>query len=380
MEYSVHGSMHGGSGHGGSLHSPFSAAYSGQSSSVPGFLTPRSEGEKAPIVSSLNSPLVKSTFKQLGGVEDGWLIEMYYKTSVTYQRSVVSEAGKKLAEVFKEIAELEETRCRKLHQVMLAFVPRQRRLYVALPEQMKGVLDDLVGLRIDEESLQTLVDESIKARSHNHLKNAGAHRSSIMNRSRLKVETESSEQKVEQIESLFGNPFESSMVLLSKVLQLKPGGLGGMVNSNWKNVLAVVTKEGNFHVFLLVEANPSPKEAFKSLYPPMTFESVESWTRKVDIIKSLTPTTSLDLKKCSISISTLQKRQFDVVEERPAATTGGSRFMNAVNAGTQRQKKCTLRLASATEASEWVSLLERTKKALGAMNSTGTRKTNRFRF
>jgi hypothetical protein len=131
-------------------------------------------------------------------------------------------------------------------------------------------------------------------------------------------------------------------------------------------------------VFQLLEAKQTPLEAFKSLYPPMDFDSPNSWTsgRKADIIRSLTPIISLDVKKCNMVISNMRKRQFDVVEER-AQATGGSRLLNAVNAGAQRQKKCTLRLGSASEASEWVSLLERTKKALGSMNSS---KPTRFGF
>ena len=87
MEYTVHGSSHGGSSHGGSFHSAYGgsmhSAYGGSmhsmtggSGSLHGFLTLRDDNE-APIISSASAPLVKSTFRQLGRVEDGWLIEMY---------------------------------------------------------------------------------------------------------------------------------------------------------------------------------------------------------------------------------------------------------------------------------------------------------------
>jgi hypothetical protein len=380
MEYSMHGSMNGsmqggGSQHGGSLHS----SYGTNSGSVHGFLTPRGENE-APIVSSVHSPLVKSTFRQLGAVEDGWLIEMYYRSAVMYQRSVFDIAENELNNLFKEIATLEESRFRRLHQLMLAFVPRQRRLFVALPENLKEVLNSLVGLRIDEESLQTLIDESIRDRSHNHLRRASTHRSSIMNRSRLNNSKDSTEVEMEELESIFGNPFESPMVLLSQVAELKPGGLGSIVNAAFKAVLVVVTSEGNFHVFQLPEGKSRPGqtsfEAFKALCPATDFDSPNTWVsgRKAEIVRSLTPVLTLNLRQSNMVISKLRNRQLEVIEEK---ASGGSRFLKAVNAGAQRAKRCTLRLASAADVSDWATMLEKTKKELRAK---GGSKTSRFRF
>lgn len=375
MEYSVHGSTHGGSSHGGSFHS---ASLTGGSGSIHGFLTPRGENE-APIVSSVYSPLVKSTFKQLGGVEDGWLIEMYYKSAVAYQRSVFGAAEMEFRNLFQEITALEERRFRKLHQVMLAFAPRQRRLFNKLPEQLKGVLENLVGLRIDEESLQKVLDESVKDRSRNHLKDSTAHKSSILNRSRVNATSDSAENEIEAMESTFGSPFASPMILLSKVVELKPTGLAGLVNSAWKPALAVVTSEGNILLFETPEAANTPSEAFKSLYPPMNFDNPDTWLagRKADIVKSLSPTVSLKLTRSSMVISPMRKRQLEITEEQPQGTgTAKSRFINAVKAGTQ-QFKCTVRLPSTTDAAEWTNLLERTKKVLLSQTSG---KGSRFRF
>jgi hypothetical protein len=356
MEYSMHGSMHGtmqsGSQHGGSFHS-----FGG--GSLHGFATPR--GEESPIVSSVNSPLVKSTFEQLGGVEDGWLIETYYRAGVAYQKSVFETGEKVLETVYQDIVSLEERRRDRLHQVMLAFIPRQRRLFLGLPAQLKEMLENLVGLRIDEDSLQALIDDSIKDRSRDHLKSQYQHKSSIMNRSRIQTSAADSNE-VQNIEREFGNPFESSMILLSHVLELQPGGLRGMVNKEWRVTLAVVTAEGNFHLFHVPVATIgalTPFEAFKKLYPAMEFGTPGTWMqgRKEQIVKSLTPYMTLNLSKCTISISKLRQRQFDVMEEREKGA--GNRFLNA---NAQRQKKCSLRLPSARETTEWVSLLEKTKK------------------
>lgn len=374
MEYSVHGSTHG-SSHGGSFHS---TSLTGGSGSIHGFLTPRGENE-APIVSSVHSPLVKSTFRQLGGVEDGWLIEMYYKSAVAYQRSVFGAAEMEFRNLFQEIVTLEEGRFRKLHQVMLAFAPRQRRLFNKLPEQLNTVLENLVGFRIDEESLQKVLDEAVKDRSRSHLRGSTAHKSSILNRSRVNVQSDSAENDIEAVESTFGSPFASPMILLSKVVELKPTGLAGLVNTVWKPALAVVTSEGNILLFETPEAANTPSEAFKSMYPPMTFENPEEWLagRKADIVKSLTPSVSLKLTRSALVISPMRKRQLEITEEKPqAAGTAKARLISAVKAGTQ-QFKCTLRLPSASDATEWTNLLERTKKVLLSQNSGNG---SRFRF
>jgi hypothetical protein len=231
------------------------------------------------------------------------------------------------------------------------------------------MLDNLVGFRIDEDSLQALIDDSIKDRSRDHLKSQYQHKSSIMNRSRIQASAADSNE-VQNIEREFGNPFASSMILLSHVLELQPGGLRGMVNKEWKVVLAVVTAEGNFHLFYVpvsIGANLTPFEAFKKLYPAMEFGAPKTWIqgRKEQIVKSLTPYMTLNLSKCTVSISKLRQRQFDIVEEREKGA--GNRFLNA---NAQRQKKCSLRLSSARETTDWVSVLEKTKKEVSQKSSS----------
>jgi uncharacterized protein GlcG (DUF336 family) len=325
------------------------------SGSLHGFSTPR--GEESPIVSSMHSPLVKGTFEQLGAVKDGWLIETYYRAAVAYQKHVFESGEKVLETEYQDIVSLEERRRDRLHQVMLAFIPRQRRLFMGLPAQLKEMLDKLVGIRIDEESLQALIDDSIKSQYQ--------HKSSIMNRSRIQVSGADSNE-VQNIEREFGNPFASSMILLSHVLELQPGGLRGMVNKEWKVTLAVVTAEGNLHLFYVpvatIGADLTPSEAFKKLYPAMEFGTPETWMqeRKEQIVKSLTPYMTLNLSKCTISISKMRQRQCEIVEG------AGNRFLSA---NVQRQKKCTLRLPSAKETTDWVSALEKTKKEVSQESS-----------
>jgi hypothetical protein len=378
MEYTAHGSLHGshhgsqhGSQHGSTLHSYGS----------PG----RGDGNfngvgEGPIISSMQSPAIKSTFRQLGSVEDGWLVEMYYRSAVNYQHAVFRAAEEELTRMTKQIADLEEERFGKLHQVLLSFVPRQRRLFNALPEEFKGVLDNLVGLRIDEDTLQSLIDEMIKERSYDHLKRGASHRSSIMNRSRLNTDNEEAE--LEKIESLFGNPFSSPMVLLSKVVCLQ---FRGIVNATWKEALAVVTLDGNIVILTLPEdmnngLSMSPKEAFRSLCPTELFDTVEHWTRTTEIGKNLTPAVMISLVHAGFSVPNKnQPHQMQIVEETEGGNSGGGagRFMRAMRAAADSQfsKKCILRLSSASEVTEWTSLLERTKKVLMSKGNVKTTTT-----
>jgi hypothetical protein len=255
---------------------------------------------------------------------------------------------------------------------MIAFVPRQRRLFSAMPDAFKGVLDDLVGMRIDEESLQGHIDDTLKNRSRDRLAGSQKHRSSIMNRSRLKTAQDSPED-VNDIERLYGSPFFSPMIVLSRVLELKPFGLGGIVKATYKLALLVVTSDGNFHVFSMppgVDSSleQSPLEAFRLLYPSMDFESAADWRRKADIAKQLTPSVSLDFKACTIRVSNIRKRELDVIQEKEVQQRNsffGKKIMKAVKDSGQGPTKCTLRLPTTIDAVELADVLTNTKLALG---------------
>jgi len=361
MEYSVHGSSHG-STHGGSFHSVGSTSLHG--------LIPDSSS----VASNGTSP-IKSKFKQLGSlgsIEDGWLVELIYKSAISCQKAVFAMAETELGKLYKEICIFEERRLQKLHPLMIAFVPRQRRLFSSLPESLKVVLDDLIGMRIDEESLQAHIDDTLQNRSKDRLKGSEKHRSSIMNRSRLKTDKDTPE-VVNDIERLYGSPFFSSMIILSKVLELKPFGLGGIVKTAYKFALVVVTSDGNLHVFTMPNGvdsslDQSPLEAFRLLYPSMQFETSKDWKRKGDITKQLTPSISLKLNMCNIRVSNIRKRELDVIQEEGVQQRNGffgKKILKAVKDGGQGPTKCTLRLPTAAEAAEWAEVLTNTKLSLG---------------
>lgn len=374
MEYSVHGSHHGNlSSHGGSVQSAGSGSFHG-------FLTPRSDNDVS-VSPSTQSSLAKNNFKQLEGLEDGWLIELLYKAAARNQRLIFDVACKELEKVYKEIVVFEELWVRKLHPLMVAFVPRQQRVFVSLPDHMKPALENLVGLRIDGESLQAHIDELIRDRSSDRLKKSQKSRSSIMNRSRLNAVKDTPDAEVEYIERLIGYPFDSSLILMSKVAELKPSGLGKIVNNSWKASLLIVTQEGNFHVFELpgVEVSViglSPAEAFRFLYPAMTFDSFDSWVqrRKYEMVRRLTPAVSLNLRRCKVGVSRMIGREFEIMEEEVQTRNSffGENIIKAVKE-QQRPTKCTLRLSSAQDTSEWVGMLEKNMQGL----TTVTQKNGR---
>jgi hypothetical protein len=143
----------------------------------------------------------------------------------------------------------------------------------------------------------------------------------------------------------------------------------------------VITSDGMFHLFELPDSSSgtTPLEAFKSLYPPMKLETPVEWVQeRKEIVRGLTPYLTLNLPKCNITISNMRKRQLDVVEERVQVQSGGSR-LSRLNANAQRQKKCTLRLGSASDAAEWVSQLEKTKNEIrGGTTTAGSRPQSRM--
>jgi hypothetical protein len=321
------------------------------------------------------SPLKGGFNKQPCTFEDGWLIELIYKSAVSCQRTVFDFAIKELEKLYQEIISFEDLRLKKLYPLVLAFVPRQRLLFNALPDHMTSALDSLVGTRIDEDTLQTLIDEMIRDRSSDRLKKSQSHRSSIMNRSRVKAVTESTEAEVEKIEQVHGSPFDSSLILRSKVLELKPTGFGSIVGASWKLALAVVTRQGNLHVFELPTANTtssleqSPAEAFRSLYPAMNFDSQSDWVRKLEISRKLTPFKTLNLRYCKMSVLGVRasrNREVEVMEEQTRARNNffGKSILKAVKDGGQRPAKCTVRLPSSMEANQWASMLQKTKSKL----------------
>ena len=160
-----------------------------------------------------------------------------------------------------------------------------------------------------------------------------------------------------------------------------------MVNQNWKFVLAVVTSCGSLHIFELSPAvnweGRTPIDAFKSLYPSNKVVSQRDWIRKDTIVRRLTPTQTLDLTICGLTIPNMRKRQLEIVEEKTGqgANMGArARLLKAVNAGAQRVMRCTLRLSSPAEASEWAALLAKTKKDIQSKKSSEKRSSLRFRF
>lgn len=183
------------------------------------------------------------------------------------------------------------------------------------------------------------------------------------------------------------------MVVLSKVVGLQ---IRGLVNATWKMALVVVTLEGNLVILPLpddAKIGCDPMEAFRSLCPAQTFDTVGNWTRTNDIAKNLTPTMILSLVHSSFSIpNKMQPTQLQIVEEfrgtsnGAGAGAGTGRFLRAVRAAADSQfsKKCTLRLTSASETTEWMHVLERTKKVIAAREHSNNNKTNtpkkRFAF
>jgi hypothetical protein len=344
VEQSVHGSMHDGvhgSIHGGSMHGGSMLDTDG--------------------IRSVNFRK-KGIMKQMGAVEDGWLVAQFYKIAYSYQKVAADFNIEELDKVIQKIVSIEENRLKKLHSLLSdGFFRRQLDVFSSVPNFDNSLLKMLEDFQIDAKSLEIVLDDRCLKR----LKHSQSHRSSIMNRSSvLGGITDSLE--MTNIAEEFGDPFNNSnKILLSKVVDLKkPGGLGGIVAASWTTALAVVTKYGILHVIGLpkekgIRTEASPLEASQALYPNLKFESANAWTvgRKREIVQTLTPVVSLNLTKCSFNISKMQKQEFSVSEEGDQLSR--NRFFKG-NAGG----KCTMRLESGKDASEWIEILKETKRDL----------------
>lgn len=289
---------------------------------------------------------------------DGWLVEMQYRVAVATENGVWECCKHELAELYESINNLDFQRRNKMQQVLLAFLPRQRRLFLGLPGILEPVLDGYVSYRTDHETLEANVEDAIQKQSQCYLRYEHEHRSSIMNRSRsYKPDLV---QETETIDSLFGYPFESSMVRLAKVVERNTGAVW---SGTWKVTLAVVTASRFLHLFEMpespeMETGISPMEALGALIPPVSdlapanindsSERRQAKNRSAELFKGLSPVVSINLANSVLKESPKYPEHLDIIETMPGNFTSNRR-------------RHTMRLASDQDRAEWLTVLHDTK-------------------
>ena len=307
------------------------------------------------LLSHASSPIA-SALRNNTIVRDGWLIEMLYREAVNVQVKILQQCGARLEEIWQAMHRIEVNRRIRLHEVMLDFMPRQRRLFLGLSPIPGPILNDLVEQRTDPQHLEEQLEDDIRKHMETLLKIDNAKRSHIMNRSRA------SAPNFDELHGMLtGEFFDNGLLRAAKVAERKSGVLG-----NWKTTLAVVTGDNYLHMFdvsfIPQVAVGCPAEAvFDLLLPDFEISSVDSEviSRRGDsLLKKLTPTDTVDLAKCSSYVSD-DSRTMDIVESGVKGIIG-----------FDATRKFTLRLITPQENQDWLYVVQSCQKSEGIPSSS----------
>jgi len=317
--HSGHGSIRGGSTHGGMSVASESSVYN-------------------------SGTQIGNSLRSVNHIRDGWLAELLYRAAVNHQAEIWEKCGAELSKILKKMQILEMNRRIKLHQLLLDFVPRQRRLYLSLAPVPGPVLVGLVDLRKDHEVLREEVEESIKRRQEMHLQKDQGHRSMYLNRSRA------TQPKLESsLANLNGDKFNNGLLRAAKILERKTG-----IRAQWKVTLAIVTSDQFLHLFDIsmlesVKMGDDAEGVFRQLLPEYDMPTLESEeeviARSHSLLKYLIPTDSVYLMKCSGVVDSGDPRQFEVMEAVAGLLTANS------------SRRLVLRCTGREEAQQWLSLM-----------------------
>jgi hypothetical protein len=299
------------------------------------------------LMKNSSSPIagvLRSTFL----VTDGWIIEMWYREAVNFQVLMLRKLGSRLESIWEEMKNIEVYRKKKLHEALLDFIPRQRRLYLGLGSVSSPVVKDLLDNRADPEKLKEDFEADIRRHMETLLKGDNAQRSHIMNRSRAQVPNLN-----ELHGMLVGEFFDNGLLRVAKVVERQTLN----VLSMWKKTLIVVTNENYLHLFDVsyipeVKMGSPAEPVFELLLPDYFIPSTEDKAvsrRSTSLLKSLTPLITFDLFKCSFS-STEDPRITEITELYNKSYIGFD------------SRKLVLRLSSSVECKQWLSFLRKTYK------------------
>ncbi|CAJ1946638.1 unnamed protein product [Cylindrotheca closterium] len=310
---------------------------------------------------------------------DGWFIQQSYCHAVLLQRGYLLELKAKMDGVCNRVVTLENYRLGEVRSILLdGFYNKQLELFQQLPLFENEMVKNMTDARIDEESLEEILHDRSKTR----LKYSQSHRSSILNRSSLKISEKLESDTVPSIESEFGSPLESSAVLLATVVELQRSGttLSTFVSVSWKRTLAVVL-DTEIVCFLELPRGQgqtekeSVEDAFHSLCPYFQLDT-NTQRKRQDLLDNLSPFLTWQLSKCSVDISNIQDKTVEVTEAGrrrsssnlllPLVKRGEDGDDNETDDGSFKEveTKYALRFFSAADASKWLGAFEKTKGKL----------------
>ena len=259
----------------------------------------------------LHSP-VATVLKAVLEVKDTWVKEMFYRTAVHVASQIKDRCVTEMEEIFETLQNLEAQRHAKIHQEILDFLPRERRLFLSLPAILDPITTDLLGLRVYSEFNSDIIEDSIKKRSELLLKHESKRMSKIMNRSRAAIPD-----LEELLQTLPGEFFDNGLLAHAKVVERKSGLMG-----HWRTTLVVVTADDVLHLFdcmlfTNIERGNWPETAFKELLPTYempTSAMYDPIPRDSVLLKHLIPFASINLFNCTVSNDVIDPQVMDINE------------------------------------------------------------------
>ena len=294
---------------------------------------------------------------------DVWIVEMHYRVAVAYQSFAWEKASAELSKLFASMKDTECQRRVNVRELLVAFIQRQERLYVALPDVHTPVLKNLVGRDMERPTLEAQLQNDIRKRAERLA------REEAKKKKKDETATKKALDIVENPEDgnfTLQSPMASDLMKRSKIVERKTAN----VISSWKLSLAVITADSFLHLFDLptgkVNLRSAPEAAFQLLIPqvkvPVVDFSISGDSRKklppsTSFVKGwcelLVPTESIVLPNCSISQPKLSRdtSSFDIQEAM--FSTGASQIF-----GKTTSKKVTLRAYDKTQTQELIAALQ----------------------
>jgi len=237
---------------------------------------------------------------------DLWLVEMRYRFAVAHQ----SSTWETVSELFQIVTKTELARRERLKELLLDFVPRQRRLFSISASTQAHVLQELVDRHENSHDIERDVQ-------------AVAQKLAVTRQAGGKGKTApalddfgddgSSDYKFLMSES----PLASQLVRSSIFIEMK------IVRGHWQTMLAVVTADSFLHLFDMpssIEATPRTNEVFLEL--PTGESSTPGGTEGEDsnsimgILKDFWPLESLFLPNCIVTSGVDDQRYIVLTESR----------------------------------------------------------------
>mmetsp|Transcript_27882 Transcript_27882/g.65188 ORF Transcript_27882/g.65188 Transcript_27882/m.65188 type:complete len:748 (+) Transcript_27882:76-2319(+) len=225
-----------------------------------------------------------------GSIDDRWLSELAYRRLIVVEKTSITT---KLQPLLESVARLEKQCKEKIHEVMLSFMPKYRRLFLRAREPFEPASDTLESGILPRESVEKDVQRESSSVKENDLPApvssfliapVGSSRGAKAQRGEQNGKELKSE--IAQLESLLQNVHVDNVEIVSFRVEF----------DTWVTSFCVVTQQQFLHFFPLL-----PGTDFESIrrqaQPAMEAACVAAWK------KGSTPLLSVHLSDCSLAVS-----------------------------------------------------------------------------